>query len=83
MDAKVVLHWVAGTGAAPAATAPQVPLEPVPLRAAEHAMQVPVHATLQQNPFAQNPVVHWSIAEHAAPCVPLATQVPLAPGLLQ
>jgi hypothetical protein len=34
--------------AVPAATAPQVPFTPLPLRAAEHAMQVEPQAPLQQ-----------------------------------
>jgi hypothetical protein len=60
----------------------QVPLVP-PVSAAEHAWHVPVHAELQQYPFAQKPLVHWSVAVHAAPFAPLGTQVPDVPGFLQ
>jgi hypothetical protein len=59
-----------------------VPLVP-PVNAAAQAWQVPVHAVLQQNPLAQKPLLHWSVAVHDAPSAAMATQVPAAPGLLQ
>lgn len=43
------------------------------LSAAEQAMQVPVHAVLQQTPSAQKPLAHWSTAVHAVPLVSLRT----------
>jgi hypothetical protein len=50
----------------PAEMAAQVPLDP-PVSAALQAMQVPVQATLQQNPFAQKPVAQVVPVEHVAP----------------
>jgi hypothetical protein len=69
--------------AASAVMAAQVPLVP-PVRAAEHAMHVPVHAELQQTPFAQNPVPHVVPVLHAAPLeLPLEEPLllPLEPPL--
>jgi hypothetical protein len=40
---------------------------------------VPLQAVLQQNPFAQKPLMHWSAAVHAVPPPSLAMQL----GLLQ
>jgi hypothetical protein len=59
----VVAHWLAGVGAAPAATGVQVPVEPVRL----HAWQVPVQAVLQQTPCAQLPEVHSEPAPQVTP----------------
>jgi hypothetical protein len=59
------VHWPVGA-AVPAVMSPHVPLVP-PVSAAEHAWQVPVHATLQQKPFAQKPVSHVVPVEHAVP----------------
>jgi hypothetical protein len=48
------VHWVAGAGGGGLLTgmALHVPVVP-PVSALVHPMQVPVHATLQQTPFAQ------------------------------
>jgi hypothetical protein len=38
------------------------------------AMQLPVHAAVQQKPSAQKPLWHWSAVEHAAPVASLPMQ---------
>ncbi len=50
----------------------QVPsaVAPSALAQASHA---PVHALLQQTSFAQNPVVHWSLAVQPPACADFAT----------
>jgi hypothetical protein len=81
----LAVHWLAGTGAVPVVTSPHVPFVP-PVSAAEHAWHVPVHATLQQKPFAQKPVSHVVPVEHAVPLaappslvlVSVATSPPLS-----
>jgi hypothetical protein len=75
------VHWPDGA-AVPPVTLAHVPLVP-PVSVAEHAMQVPVHAVLQQNPLAQRLFVHASSVVHGTPCAPLATQVPDPPGFMQ
>jgi len=58
-------------------TGRQRPFEAAPVLAAEHAMQVPVHALSQQKPSTQLPFRH-SVAEvQASPFAFLPTQVPL------
>jgi hypothetical protein len=64
------------SGSVPVVTGAQVPSVP-PVFAAEHAMQVPVHAVLQQTPSTQLPFVHSALAEHVAPSACFGTQAPL------
>ena len=52
VDSSEAGHWLAAWGALPAGTNVQVPGDPWTL----HAMQVPVHAVLQQTPSTQNPL---------------------------
>ena len=63
VEAAVIVHWVAGVGACPAAMGEQVPA--VPVRA--HDMQVPAQALLQQTPWAQNPDAQAVPAVQRAP----------------
>jgi hypothetical protein len=69
--AAVVAHWVAGVGAVPFATLLQVPTLPV----IAHDLHVPVHAWLQQYPWAQNPESHSVAIVQALP-VGFSVQVP-------
>jgi hypothetical protein len=69
--AAVVAHWVAGVGAVPFATLLQVPTLPV----IAHDLHVPVHAWLQQYPWAQRPESHSLAIVHAVP-VGFSVQVP-------
>jgi hypothetical protein len=76
-QAPVLPHGGAATqreSVVPAASAEQVPLVP-PVLAAEHAVQAPVQAVLQQNPSTQLPEVHWLAAVHAVPFAAFAVQV--------
>jgi hypothetical protein len=65
----------------------QVPFA-TPVSAEEHAMQVPVHAELQQKLFPQKPLPHWVSVVHAVPSAPpsgaasaAASEPPSAPLL--
>jgi hypothetical protein len=49
----------------------QVPRLPARL----HAPQPPLHALLQQTPFAQKPVLHWLFVAHVAPTLSAAVTV--------
>ena len=62
----------------PLATRVHVPLLPAtPVSAAEHALQLPVHAVLQQNPSTQSPLLHSRAPVlHVAPEDFLATHAP-------
>jgi hypothetical protein len=81
VELAIAGHWLAGNGAVPASTLPQVPSEP-PVSAAVHAWHVPVHAVLQQTPLAQKPLPHWLLPVHGSPMAPMA-HVPEGPGFIQ
>jgi hypothetical protein len=63
----------------PPAPAPRIVQAPFPLapREAAHTSQAPPHAELQQNPSAQAPLRHWSLAAQLAPWLCFSTQAPL------
>lgn len=63
------------SGSVPATIAAQVPSVP-PVREAEHALQVSVHALWQQTPSTQNPLPHWLAAAQALPVARTGTQLP-------
>jgi hypothetical protein len=60
----------------PACITPHVPFGPVALSAALHALQLPVHALLQQKPSAQNPLAHWAAVVQGCPWVAVGWHVP-------
>jgi hypothetical protein len=55
----------------------------VPVSALEQALQVAVHAVLQQKPLTQKPLAHWLGEVHALPWPWVGRQVPVGPGLWQ
>lgn len=57
----------------PAVTLVHVPLVP-PVSAFEHAWQVPLHAVLQQKPFAQLPLTHWVVAPGMVQALPVVNR---------
>jgi hypothetical protein len=61
----------------PGARAPQTPEVVRPVSAFTQALQVPVHASLQQTPSAQNPIKHSSPAPHASPVAFFAMHTPV------
>jgi hypothetical protein len=67
--APLSVHWFSGS--CPAATFVQLPTVPV----SAHDWHVPVHAALQQKPWAQNPDPHWVAVAQAAPR-PFLVQLP-------
>ena len=69
--AAVVAHCVAGVGAVPFATLLHVPTLPV----IAQDLHVPVHALLQQTPWAQKPELHSFAMVQAVP-IGLSVQAP-------
>ena len=55
------------SGSSPLAMAPQVPSDPLPFFAAEHATQAPLHALLQHTPSTQFPLWQFAFTLHADP----------------
>ena len=63
-------------GSVPAPMLPQVPLTPLPLSAAVHAMHSPAHAVSQHTPSTQLPLTHCDAVVQATPFDRSGWQVP-------